>query len=134
MPGKKIFYTVLLVFPVFLNCTLTEKSVTGQWLSNKDTLFLNSDYTFTLADRRDSYTTIDSMQSLDTGFVHSSGRWTVSKKTLFLHFVQDKKIVFGNCDQLWNWIRFLSKRKLVRPAHCYEPTNRFVLFRKIKTQ
>lgn len=130
MERKNICLILLLLF--LTSCKLTEKSVTGQWSSGNDTLFVKQDNTFLLADRKDYYVKKDSVEVLDTSFVYSSGKWTVSKRTLFLVFNEDKKNVFGNCGQLWNWTRFFSKYKLIRPRHCYEPFNEFVTFIKIR--
>ncbi len=117
---------------LFASCKLTEKSVTGKWLSGSDTLFINQDHTFLFADRKDSYVTKDSEQVVDTSFVYSTGNWTISNRTLYLTVNEDKQKVFGNCDQLWNWAKFFSKYKLIRPSYCYEPSNRFVAFNKIR--
>lgn len=115
------------------SCKLTENSVTGKWISNDaDTLFIYQDHTFVFADKKNYYVTIDSVQVFDTSFVYSSGKWAVSKKTLYLDFDQDKKIVFGNCNELWNWTKFFSKYRLIRPSYCFEPSNRFVTFIKVR--
>ena len=124
-------FLALLTFST--GCKLTEKSVVGKWTSGSDTLFVNHDHSFRLSDNRNYNTTKDYLTSLDRTFVYVSGNWTLTRRTLFLRFNQDKKDVFGNCDQLWNWTRFLSKYKLVRPSLCYEASNRFVTFKKIRT-
>jgi len=111
---------------------LTEQSVTGKWLSGSDTLFINQDHTFLFADRKDYYSTKDSTTIFDTSFTYSSGQWKVSKRTLYLTFKEDKKAVFGNCDELWNWRKFFSRYKLIRPAYCFDPSNKFVEFEKIR--
>ena len=121
---------ILFPFLLFTKCKLTEQSVTGKWLSGNDTLFVNQNHTFIFADRKDYYLLTDSVEKLDTSFVYSTGTWTVTRKTLYLAFDQDKKVVFGNCDQLWNWKRFFSNYKLIRPKYCYEKSNRFISFTK----
>jgi len=125
-----LYFFALLTF--LTSCKLTEKSVVGQWTSGLDTLFINQDHSFLFADKKNYYVPKDNSKVFDTTFVYSTGTWTVRNRTLFLAFRQDKKDGFGNCDQLWNWTKFFSKYKLIRPMHCYEPSNRFVTFNKIR--
>jgi len=122
------------IFILSTGCRLTEKSVTGIWLSGHDTLFVNQDYTFRLTARKDSYVKKDSTMVFDTSIVYSTGKWSVSKKTLNLTFKGDKKEFFGNCDALWlwGWRSFFKRNTLIRPRYCYEPSNRFTWFTKLK--
>ncbi|OJY96994.1 MAG: hypothetical protein BGP13_25300 [Sphingobacteriales bacterium 40-81] len=135
----------------FANCKLTEKSVIGKWVSHSDTLSVNQDHSFVFVSKIGSYDTAslkydtvsDKMgnktiyvtskyKNPDISFNYYTGRWKVSRKRLNLNFDQDKKIAFGNCNGLSNRTIFFSKYKLIRPMYCNVPSNRFVIFEKIR--
>ena len=125
---------VILFSILFTNCQLSEKSVTGKWVSFSDTLFVNQNHSFvyvskissydrtnlkydTLLDKKGNMTIYVSSKSqdLDTSFNYYTGKWTVSNRALHLSFDQDKKVAFGNCDQLWNWRTFFSSGNINPP-------------------
>ena len=130
--GNPRIFNILILLAFLTSCKLTEQSVTGQWLSGSDTLFIYRNHSFLFADKKNHNVTKDNLTAFDTSSIYVTGTWTISMHTLFLDFKQDKKDVFGNCGQLWNWTRFFSRYKLIRSEFCFETSNRFVTFKKIR--
>lgn len=126
------YFLALLILVLLVGCKLTEQSVIGKWLSGSDTLVIRKNHSFLFADRKNYYVKSADTSFFDTSFIYSSGQWTLSERTLFMTFNENKKEVFGNCGQLWNWRKFFSRQKLIRPTNCFEPSNQFVIFKKLK--
>ena len=127
-------FSIILLLVLATGCKLTEKSVTGKWISGSDTLFVEKDHSFLLTNRHYNYLAKDSVRVPVISIASSTGKWRLSRRTLYLDFNADKKEIFGNCDILWNWRKFFSRYKLIRPSVCYEPSNRFVVYKKINVR
>ena len=128
------YLCIIFLLILFTSCKLTEKSLSGKWVSNySDTLSINNDHTFLLTHKAGYYLKKDGTPLYDTSIVFYSGNWTISNKSLKLDFKQDRgKEMFGSCGGLEKRSKWFAKYTLHRFKTCKSPTFDFVTFSQIK--
>lgn len=145
-------YIIISIIQIFgWGCRLTEKSVSGKWISIDDTLIINSNHSLIYkqvlriypAGSESNDTIIDkkgnriikvryNSQAFDS-IKFFSGTWSISKRFIKLNFDDGQaKIFFGDCSGLGKRRRSFSRYKLIRPMYCRKPTHHFVVFSKLR--
>jgi hypothetical protein len=119
---KKLLPAGLLIIGM-MGCKLTEKNVTGTWVSNfSDTLHVYTDHSFLAVPRH---------SSRDSGI---SGEWVISPASLSLYETgtnqKQRAAVF--CGGLSKMGGYYSRTRLVNPWVCNTPSHRFISFRKLR--
>jgi hypothetical protein len=97
-------------------CRISQKSVTGEWISNYDTLVFDNTKRFVLSGRQKQY----------------EGTWNVNGRSVYMNFKDEAGLAFfGGSDGLTHRRISFTRYKLYRPYHCAFASNRFVVFKKV---